>query len=281
MRVLEDNEMKLTVRVMNTLGMKSRSGKYTNLAFLLSDQSDIVVKLAEYDSTMNFKVKKSFKGSLVKLLSDMEEQTERLNDVKVIIDGNSFKRKETKSYPGASIREMVLNAFCHANYFIHSNIKIEFFPDKAKITSPGGIFNATMDDIMNGIQTYRNPRLVNVFDKLHLIENFGTGIPRTLQSYEAYDVKPEFKASENFFIVTLPNVNYCLIDPISDLDLEILKAVKENPGMNTVAITERINTINPSVNRDKVKNALKRNLVDYVEHLGSKKSGGYYLKKKD
>ena len=57
----------------------------------------------------------------------MEEQTERLNDVKVIIDGNSFKRKETKSYPGASISEMVLNAFCHANYFIHSNVKIEFF----------------------------------------------------------------------------------------------------------------------------------------------------------
>ena len=42
-RVIEENEMKLTVRVMNTLGMKSRSGKYTNLAFLLSDQSDIVV----------------------------------------------------------------------------------------------------------------------------------------------------------------------------------------------------------------------------------------------
>ena len=87
---------------------------------------------------------------------------------------------------------------------------------RIKITSPGGIFNATMDDIMNGVQTYRNPRLVNGFDKFHLIENFGTGIPRTLQSYEAYDVKPEFKASKNFFIVTLPNVNYYLIDPISN-----------------------------------------------------------------
>ena len=57
--------------------------------------------------------------------------------------------------------------------------------------------------------------------------------------------------------------------------------MKENPGMNTVSITDIINAKNPSVNRDKVKNALKRNLVDYVEHLGSKKSGGYYLKKKD
>ena len=216
---------------------------------VVSSQSDIVVKLAEYDSAMNFKVKKSFKGSLVKILSDVEEQTERLNDVKVIIDGNSFKRKETKSYPGASISEMVLNAFCHVNYFIHSNIKIEFFPDKAKITSPGGIFNATMDDIMNGVQTYRNPRLVNVFDKLHLIENFGTGIPRTLQSYEGYEGKPEFRASENFFIVTLPNVNYSqnesinesinesVNESINDLELEILRIIKENPGINAPSIT--------------------------------------------
>ena len=58
---------------------------------------------------------------------------------------------------------MVLNAICHANYFIHSNIKIEFFPDKVKITSLGGIFNASMEDIMNGVQTYRNPRLVLIY----------------------------------------------------------------------------------------------------------------------
>ena len=280
-RVLEDNEMKLTVRMMNTLGMKSRSGEYTNLAFLMSDQSDIVVKLAEYDSDMNFRIKKSFKGSLVKILSDVEEQTERLNDVKVVIDGSSFKRKETKSYPGASIREMVLNAFCHANYFLHSNIKIEFFPDKAKISSPGGIFNVTMDDIMNGVQTYRNPRLVNVFDKLHLIENFGTGIPRTLQSYEGYEVKPEFKASENFFIVTLPNVNCIQNESINDLGLEILRLIKENPGINAPSITSLLSVKDHSVTLFRVKNEIGRNLDRYIEHVGSNKTGGYYLKKKE
>ena len=215
----------------------------------------------------------------------MEEQTERLNDVKVIIDGNSFKRKETKSYPGASIREMVLNAFCHANYFIHSNIKIEFFPDKAKITSPGGIFNATMDDIMNGVQTYRNPRLVNVFDKIHLIENFGTGIPRTLQSYEGYEVKPEFKASENFFIVTLPNVNYSqnesINESINDLGLGILRIIKENPGINAPSITSLLSEKDHAITLSHVKNEIGRNLERYIEHIGSNKTGGYYLKKKE
>ena len=50
---------------------------------------------------------------------------------------------------------------------------------------------------MNGVQTYRYPRLIHVFDKLGMIENFGTGIPRTIESYKNYDVKPEFKATEN------------------------------------------------------------------------------------
>ena len=112
------------------------------------------------------------------------------------------------------------------------------------LLSSGEIFNASMEDIMNGVQTYRNPRLVHVFDKLGMIENFGTGIPRTIESYKNYDVKPEFKATENFFFVTLPNINYAsngsindsindpisdpATDPISDLGLEITKALKVN-----------------------------------------------------
>ena len=264
--------------------------KYTNFAYLLSDQSEIVVKVAEYDSKMNFKIKKSFKGSLVEILKDVEEQAERLNDLRVVIDGSSFKRIETKSYPGASIREMVLNAICHANYFIRSNIKIEFFSDKVKITSPGGIFNASMNEIMNGVQTYRNPRLVHIFDKLGMIENFGTGIPRTIDSYKNYNVKPEFKATENFFFVTLPNVNYHnkesfidsipdpINDPINNLGLKIMKILKLNPGISTIKLTELIKVKIPSVSRDMVKNELKRNLNNYVEHRGSNKTGGYYLK---
>lgn len=169
---LSERNITFTDRIKRTLSIVNNEGKYTNLGLLLSDQSPIVVKLAEYDSQMNFKVKKTLSGSLLKVLYELEEQVERLNDTKVIIDGTSFTRIETKSYPGAALREVILNAICHSDYYIRSNIKIEFFADKVEITNPGGIFNATMNDIMSGIQTYRNAHLVNVFDKLGLIENF-------------------------------------------------------------------------------------------------------------
>ena len=71
-----------------------------------------------------------------------------------------------------------------------------------------------------------------MFDKLGMIENFGTGISRTIESYKNYDVKPEFKATENFFFVTLPNINYASSGSINDIGLEILKTVSKFPGIS-------------------------------------------------
>ena len=118
------------------------------------------------------------------------------------------------SYPGASLCESILNAFCHSNYFIRSNIKIEFYDDKVKIANPRGIYQATLEQIFDGVQTYRNPGLVNILSKLHYIENFITGIPRILEAYENSIRKVDFSVSDNFFIIKLPYLNYG--DPVND-----------------------------------------------------------------
>ena len=164
-----------------------------------------------------------------------------MNDASAAIDSATWQRIETKSYPGDSLREIVLNAFCHSNYFIRSNIKIEFYPDKVKITSPGGLYKTSLEEMLRGVQTYRNERLVHLLDKLGFIENFGTGIPRTLDAYSKSKKKPEFYDSENFFMVYLPNINYVernydqindqindqIKADISDFGLEVLKLIKK------------------------------------------------------
>ena len=168
--------------------------------------------------------------------------------------------------------------FIHLDYFIKSNIKIEFFEDKCKITSPGGIFNASMDEIMRGTQTYRNRKLVNVFDKLGLIENFGTGIRRTLDAYSKEKRKPIFDATDNFFYVILPNLNYHGDDQINNFDLAILQVIYENPGIKVPSIHNVLLNDYPSVTLDQIRNSIKRKITQYIEYKGSRKTGGYYFK---
>ncbi len=173
--------------------------------------------------------------------------------------------------------------------FIGSNFKAEFFNDKAKITNPGGIHQATLEQILDGVQTYRNPGLVNILNKLHFIENFGTGIPRILEAYENSDRKPEFSPSDNFFIVRLPNLNYhdpvndpvnFIDDRLGDIDVSILRTISLHPGSNTSKILAALKKQYFNITTDMVKNSIKRKLAPYVEFKGSYKTGGYYIIKK-
>lgn len=303
-RAFDENNLDLNERTMISFGIKRTDDVYTNLGYMLSDQSEVVVKIAEYDDHMNFKLKKQLKGCLINLFEDTKEQAERLNDVSAVIDVKSYKRKEIVSFPGAALREIILNAFCHTDYFMRSNIKIEFYKDKCIITSPGGIFNASLEDIMRGKQTYRNPKLVHIFDKLGLIENFGTGIPRTKEAYENEEVNPVFEASDHFFTVILPNLNYVKRESMNDksdgnrlnvngglddglddgldgglddgLDDRIMYFLETNPNITQKELSDIL-----LVSKRTVERAFK-NLVDNhkIERIGGKRFGKWNILKR-
>lgn len=144
-----------------------------------------------------------------------------------------------------------------------------------------------------------------------MIENFGTRIPRTIYSYEDYDIQPEFKITNNFFVVTLPNINFYnelesgqvntqnnadgrindqeneqnnmddqFNESISELGKEIFMIVMQNPGIRIPKIVIKLSERDKIVSYSKIRNGIRRNLLDYVEYRGSKKSGRYYLKDK-
>lgn len=65
---------------------------------------------------------------------------------------------------------------------------------------------------------------------------------------------------------------------ISDFGLEVLKLIKEFPGIKVPEIVEKLQMKDLIANADKVRNEIKRNLFNYIEYKGSNKIGGYYLK---
>ena len=90
-------------------------------------------------------------------------------------------------------------------------------------------------------------------------------------------MQPEFNVSDNFFVVTIPNVDY-QSESINDSGLDILKYIKEKPGINVPTLTTLLTGKYPSITLYQVKNEIRRYLNNYIEHKGSKKTGGYHLK---
>lgn len=106
--------------------------------------------------------------------------------------------------------------------------------------------------------------------------------------------KPEFYDSENFFIVYLPNLNYEEInndqisgqindqindqikETISDLGLEVMKFIQKNPGTKVPMILSELSKTFENLTVDKIRNVIKREIKNYIELRGSKKTGGYY-----
>ena len=196
----------------NTLGFKNYEGKYTNLGLLFSDQNPIVIKLAVYkgkDRT-EFKVKKEFEGSLAIILELLIDYCKICNDKTIIKpEDGDFRRKEIISYPERALREGTLNAIEHANYFFRSNIKVEFFEDRLEILNPGNFYGGiTLEQAKHGVQSFRNPKLVYVLDKLKFIENYATGVETIFKSYEKEEVKPSFDITETHTSLILPNLIY-------------------------------------------------------------------------
>ena len=115
-----------------------------------------------------------------------------------------------------------------------------------------------------------------------LDEIYATGIPRILRTYEGADKQPVFNPSGNFFMLTLPNQNY--VDPVNDpvndpvkieddrlgdLELLILQAIQQNPGISTKNLLNLIKEKQPEVTLDILKNSIKRKLHHYIEFLGA------------
>ena len=208
---------------LETLCFKNRSGMFNNLGYLFSDENEIIVKFAVYDEHINFKVKKEFSGSWLMMLDQVLEYADLYNTTSARVIGSDHTRTELRSYPEPSLRENICNAFCHLELRAPSNIKIEFFVDHCEIASPGPLFYTTLKEVMKGRQSFRNPGIIKVLNHFDYIENYATGFKKTEIAYLPYDYKPEYIASEHFFTVILPNLNY-----YNGLKDNVVESVVEN-----------------------------------------------------
>ena len=191
-----------------TLRIVSKDGLYTNLGLLLSDQCQHTVKVAIFSGKKQvvFRDRREFSGSLLLQVNQVIEYLDFHNALHSEIRG--MKRLDSRDYPVESLREAIFNAFVHRDYGFSGSILVSVYEDRIEILSLGGLAEGvTYNDMMLGVSIPRNPKLAEIFYRLHYIEAFGTGVRRILTDYAECEEKPQFLVSDNAVKVILPNLH--------------------------------------------------------------------------
>jgi len=227
--------------------MINDEGYYTNLGLLFSEECEHSIKCALYDGNtkLEFRDRREFSGSILKQLDDAYEYISLQNKVESNFEG--LNRIDREDYPYYAIREALVNAVVHRDYGFSGSILIHIFEDRIEFVSVGGLVSKlTLDDIMLGVSESRNKNLAACFYRLKFIESYGTGIQRIYESYLKYSTEPEFKISENAFVVVLPNVNYKI--DVEDTDFKVLKIIKNRENVSRKDIEIELDLSKSTIN---------------------------------
>ena len=108
--------------------------------------------------------------------------------------------------PMEALREVLVNAMSHRDYTIQAPIRLFIFDDRVEIRSPGQLPNTvTLEALPLGIHVLRNPTIYNLFLRMGLVTDAGSGIPRVIARVQQVTGKrPTLKLEGNEFVVTLP-----------------------------------------------------------------------------
>ncbi len=173
----------------------------------------------------------------------------------------SPKRVENYEYPLNVIREAIVNAIAHRDYFSRDSVQIYLFDDRIEVTNPGSLPNALPKEMFGTISVQRNPITYRFLRDMGYVEGLGTGIPRMKNAMRLAGLcDPEFKITESFFRIILYNAKGSKkpIESLKDLSVRQKKAleyVKKHKtikartyaDMNNVSYATAVNDINEMI----------------------------------
>lgn len=188
-------------------------GQLTNAAMLLFGKDpqqyfpNSVVKIGRFRDEATIVADRTVSGHLFQQVREAEEQIKSLIGRRYEITDESFQRRDVWQYPLPAVREALLNALVHRNYFEGSiKIQIKIFDDMLWLYNPGPLPSGmTIEALKEPHSSHpRNPLLANTFYRAGLIEEWGTGIQRMSAILKDENLaEPEFEEQGQGFVTKL------------------------------------------------------------------------------
>lgn len=143
-------------------------------------------------------------------------------------------RKDVPEYPNEVVRELLVNAIVHRDYYNCNGIQINIFSDRLEILNPGTLLPGLTLANLGSISIQRNPLIYRMLRDIGLVEGMATGIPmvRTVMM-KGRRPFPQFEELGSFFKVTLFNEEAELLMGLNDRQKVALNHLRENGSITT------------------------------------------------
>jgi ATP-dependent DNA helicase RecG len=191
----ERAKREITKKELENLHLIIGSGKQTatNAYAILLGKHDYTsrIQCARFRGTerIDFMDKKEYEGPLCEQIDSAYKFV--LNYLNMAIEINGIVHDEKYELPPQAIRELIINAAVHRNYQMSSSIQVAVYDDRVEISSPGSLYGTlTLEEALSGRSSIRNRTLARTFEKIGIVEGWGSGLKRIIGMCESCGVEP-------------------------------------------------------------------------------------------
>ncbi len=272
-------------QIINNLGLTTKQGKYKSGAVLFFAKnpekhfSHIGIRCILFKGNTKRYIldDKLFTGNLFNQYENANTHIQSKLETRYEIESQGFKpRKEILEIPKIVIKEALINALAHRDYYAQGAIiHVEIFDNRLEITNPGGLVPQIKENEFGKKSFSRNSLIFDLFQRMDLVEKVGTGIPRMNKTMkEAGLYEPEYSIKGFFTVKLYRPIRFSKW--LSNLEIEIsqnqekiLSAINDN---NKVTYKE-LETI-AGIGKTAIEtNIRKMRDLNILERIGNKKNG--------
>ena len=138
------------------------------------------VKFAGADNAGDVLQENAFKGPLVKVVQDLDIFIKTGPAAQRPVLVTAMREDPVSRYPAWALRELLMNAIIHRDYFL-GNAPVKFYEYKKsriEISNPGGLFGRAKPDNFPFVNDYRNPLLAEAMKVLGMVNKYNRGIAK-------------------------------------------------------------------------------------------------------
>lgn len=278
-----------------SLRLRSNDGEYNVMAYILSDQNSIPIRVSIFSGKDKaaplFSVKEFGNDCIMYSMDKILEYGDAINIIQADERNRISERKDVPLFDYEAFHEAILNAFIHNKWLTLNGPQISIFSDRIEILSHGGLASDQDEEgFYSGASIPVNEVLASIFLQLRLSERSGRGVPKIVSRYG----KDSIRIEKNRIIVTIP---FDRIDAIKGSKSSVVSMVDERQAIDNLNSTQASIVAfmrdNPNVTMGQLakkiglsESGIKKNIrilkdLGIIERIGADKNGYWSVKERN